>query len=238
MEHVIPVSVHRKIARNEGKLTYVCGNSDYVIEFSFDEDWDGLDVKTARFISNGTVADVVFTGNRCEMPVISNTYTIEVGVFSGNLKTTTPAVIMATKSILCGEGVPADPMPDVYAQVMELLNDSSTSAVAAAKDAAESAEDANEAARQAEENKDIAVSSAATATESALNAEQSAMAAAGSAENAEKLVETAETIIENKSWMYVEGRSDGHLYLITSDNLTDMTLRDNGSGRLVMVYGA
>lgn len=122
MEHVIPVSVHRKVARNEGKLTYVCGNSDYVIEFSFDGEWDGLDVKTARFKSNGKVVDVVFTGNRCEMPVMSDTYSIEVGVFAGNLKTTTPAVIMAQKSILCGEGVPADPPPEVYTQIMEMLN--------------------------------------------------------------------------------------------------------------------
>lgn len=122
MDRVIHVSVCNKVAKNDCSVVYVCGNSDYSIEFAFDEEWNGLDTKTARFISNGKYVDVVFTGNRCDMPVMSNTNTITVGVYAGNLKTTTPAVIFASKSILCDGGVPADPMPDVYAQIMALLN--------------------------------------------------------------------------------------------------------------------
>lgn len=122
MEHVIAVSVRNKVARNETRLQYVCGNSDYVIDFSFDEEWGGYATKTARFVSGGEFIDVVFSGNRCKMPVITDTYTVTVGVFAGNLKTSTPAVIMASKSILCGGGIPADPLPDVYAQIMERLN--------------------------------------------------------------------------------------------------------------------
>jgi YD repeat-containing protein len=65
---------------------------------------------------------VVFTGNQCEIPVISNTNTIRVGVFAGDLRTTTAAWIPARKSILCGSGSPADPPEDVYNQIMEKLN--------------------------------------------------------------------------------------------------------------------
>ena len=44
-----------------------------------------------------------------------------VGVFAGNLHTTTAACIGAKRSILSSSGVPADPAPDVYAQIMELI---------------------------------------------------------------------------------------------------------------------
>ena len=43
-------------------------------------------------------------------------------MFAGDLHTTTPAYFACVPSILCGNGIPADPTPDVYAQIMELLN--------------------------------------------------------------------------------------------------------------------
>lgn len=100
----------------------VCGNADYQIAFKFDEDWAKFDTKTARFIWGGQFADVVFTGDLCPAPVITGADVCAVGVFAGDLRTTTPALITCDKSILCGGGVPAAPTPDVYAQIMELLN--------------------------------------------------------------------------------------------------------------------
>lgn len=100
----------------------VCGNSDYVIEFTFDREWDAYGAKTARFISNGSYEDVVFTGNTVSVPIMRNTDSVAVGVFSGDLKTTTSAVIGCKKSILCNDGVPGDPSQDVYNQIIELLN--------------------------------------------------------------------------------------------------------------------
>ena len=76
-------------------------------------------MKTARFIYNGKKADVVFEGSDCVAPVIVNATTCEVGVFAGDLQTTTPALISCQKSILCRDGVPDDPTPDVYAQLMQ-----------------------------------------------------------------------------------------------------------------------
>lgn len=117
----ITVTVANKIATAD-KARYVCGNSDYVIQFQFDEEWDAYDIKTARFSYNRTYADVIFDGNECEIPVISDTYCFYVGVFAGDLHTTTPARIACKKSILCGGGVPADPPPDVYSQIMAMLS--------------------------------------------------------------------------------------------------------------------
>lgn len=155
MNNTINVVVKNKIAVTVDETLYICGNSDFVIIFDFDEEWADFDVKTARFIcDNRTYQDVVFTGNQCHVPIISNTYNIRVGVFAGDLHTTTPAMISAKKSILCGVGTPETPKEDVYAQIMELLQgieiidretiaEAVSSAVAAAETATEQAEKVN-----------------------------------------------------------------------------------------------
>lgn len=57
------------------------------------------------------------------MPILKNTYGFNVGVFAGNLSTTTPAYCPAKKSILCPGGLPKDPEPDVYREIIGLIND-------------------------------------------------------------------------------------------------------------------
>ncbi len=123
MMPIIKVAVNNKVALPSNSDEFiVCGNSDYEIEFEFDAEWDGLSVKTARFIYNGKYEDIVFEGNRVAVPVVSDTVAVFVGVFSGDLRTTTPALIPCKKSILCEDGVPTDPTPDVYTQLLEILN--------------------------------------------------------------------------------------------------------------------
>lgn len=121
--HTIQITVQDKVAMALGNEKIVCGNSDYVAVFDFDEDWAAQGVKTARFISQGgSRSDVVFSGNECPIPTLYNTRYCRVGVFSGNLMTTTPAYIDCEKSILCEGGTPADPQPDVYSQLMEKID--------------------------------------------------------------------------------------------------------------------
>lgn len=118
----LAVVVRGKIAAYKGKECYVCGNSDYNIAFDLDEEWAAHDTKTARFIKDDTTyQEQIFTGNLCPVPVISDTYGMRVGIYAGDLRTTTPAYIPAKKSILCGAGLPADPAPDVYTQLMAHL---------------------------------------------------------------------------------------------------------------------
>lgn len=118
---VLKIPVVDKIAQSIDDCI-VCGNNDYIIEFALDDEWNAERVKTARFIFNGDVVDVVFEGDSVEVPIIKNSTILAVGVFAGNLRTTTPALIRCKKSILCEDGLPPDPTPDVYAQIMELLN--------------------------------------------------------------------------------------------------------------------
>lgn len=124
MDHVINVHVIDKIAHVVGDPLYVCGNSDYTVKFDFDSEWAGHETKTARFVKNNKeYIDVVFTGDQCAMPILENTPSVRIGVYAGNLCTTTAAVVNAQRSILCGSGAPADPHPDVYAQVMQKMDD-------------------------------------------------------------------------------------------------------------------
>ena len=104
----INIKIRNKIAETESDVAYVCGNSDFVIVFDFDDEWLDYDVKTARFKYNGTYQDIIFHGNQIDVPVIENTYKIYIGVYAGDLHTTTPAVLNAKKSILSGSGTPVN----------------------------------------------------------------------------------------------------------------------------------
>lgn len=100
--HVI---VNNKIATylsRDGSI--VCGNSDYRIVFSFDSEWESYEKKVARFIWNDEPMDIVFTGNVVSVPVLSNTERLAVGVYAGDLSTTTPAEIPCLLSVRCKHG--------------------------------------------------------------------------------------------------------------------------------------
>lgn len=132
---IINVMVRDKIASAVGDIVYICGNSDYIIRFDFDAEWDAYGVKTARFVHNGTYTDVVFTGNQCAMPVIHKAYGLYVGVYAGDLRTTTPAHIPSAASILSTDGTPEEPSDDVYAQITALCNEAVAEATSVRDDA-------------------------------------------------------------------------------------------------------
>lgn len=123
----IKITVTDKRATVVGSPVIVCGNSDYTLAFSFDEEWNGVDAKTARFVyvKAGQVQheDVLFIGNTVAVPVLSDVAFVKVGVYAGDLCTTTPARILCDVSILCGSGVHHDPTPDVYNQIIALLEE-------------------------------------------------------------------------------------------------------------------
>ena len=207
---VIEITVRDRVANHIGDDYYVCGNSDYVIHFDFDEEWDALDVKTARFIAEGGILypDQIFSGSECPMPIIKDTNNIRVGVFAGNLQTTTPARVPAVKSILCGTGTPAAPEEDAYHQAMEemakVATEARTQAAASAQSAEASAQSAAASAQSAVEADASAKASAQAATTAgqySSNADAQAQAAKGHAEaagtSAESAGKAAQTAIDN-----------------------------------------
>lgn len=120
---IIKITVRNKIAMLATPAAIVCGNSDYSIQFDFDAEWQPFETKTARFIIGGKYTDVVFSGDTVDMPIVYNTRMVAVGVFAGDLRTTTPALIFAHRGILDGTGSPAAPDADVYNAIMQALND-------------------------------------------------------------------------------------------------------------------
>lgn len=104
----INITVREKIAHTILDTCIVCGNSDYVAIFDFDAEWDAYEVKTARFIWGGTYTDVAFAGNECPVPVIPDAVSVLVGVYAGELRTTTAAAVEVRRSILGGSETEAE----------------------------------------------------------------------------------------------------------------------------------
>lgn len=109
----INITVREKIAHTISDTCIVCGNSDYVAVFDFDAEWDAYEVKTARFIWGGTYTDVAFTGNECPVPVIPDAVSVLVGVYAGDLHTTTAAAIGVRRSILGGSETESEPSQEI-----------------------------------------------------------------------------------------------------------------------------
>ena len=123
----IEINISNKKPKAKENYKIVCGNSDYTILFSFDEEWNPYDKKTARFnfTQDGVkkYIDVLFSGNECPMPIMSKTSLVEIGVYAGELQTTTPCILPCEKSILCDCGMQTDPPEDIYSQLLNSIKE-------------------------------------------------------------------------------------------------------------------
>lgn len=122
---VIEIQITGKIAQTVGQPVIVCGNSDYSIQFTFDSEWDIYEAKTARFVyrkgSSLYHQDILFTDDTCTVPVLYDTDCVAVGVYAGNIHTSTPASIPCAHCITDDEPVHPEPDPDVYVQILSYL---------------------------------------------------------------------------------------------------------------------
>lgn len=170
----IHVIVRDKIAVCPQRDAYiVCMNkvnededSGYQIVFRFDAEWDKYTKKTARFVWNGEYFDKKFEGNVCPVPVITGTDVVEVGVYAGDLSTTTSAEIPCKESVLCKTSKPSDGAIKEYRDEAAKFADR----------AEESAENAAESAENAKASADDSARSASGAASSAVAAARAAAA--------------------------------------------------------------
>lgn len=127
----IHINVRDRVPTITAGEDVISHNSDYVAEFEFDEEWQDK-VKTVYFVcEDGSYQAVVMNGNSCGVPMLDGEHRrIFVGVQAGAaekpsvLKTTRPCCLKVKDSIadLLGQPIP-DPTPDVYQQIMALLED-------------------------------------------------------------------------------------------------------------------
>lgn len=102
--------------------TVVCDNSDYIVHWDLDEEWSAYDTKTMRVIDmDSTYADTVFTGDSVDLPPVPVPGCVQIGLYAGDIHTSRMALLRALSSVRSASGAPANPTPDVYDQLMELI---------------------------------------------------------------------------------------------------------------------
>lgn len=120
---IINITVKGKVASSDTKVI-VNGNSDYVVNWVLDGEWADYDTKTMRVrFFDGSAINSIFSGTSCSLPVITETCMIEIGLFAGDLITSTPAVINCIRCIRDDEGPVQDPTPSIYDQLLAKLNE-------------------------------------------------------------------------------------------------------------------
>lgn len=121
----IHIVVRNKEAQLHEKAVIVCGNSDYTVHFDFDSEWNAYDGRTlcVKFCKRGKteVYEMFFVGNSVEIPPVYDVEWVEIGVYAGDIHTTTGARIACVPCITDGNPVHSAPPHDVYNQIMEYL---------------------------------------------------------------------------------------------------------------------
>ena len=131
MEKTIHITVRSRVPTITEGEEVISHNSDYEIEFEFDEEWQSA-YKTVYFVcEDGSYQAVVISGNMCAAPILDGEHRrIFIGVQEGSaekpsvLKTSRPCCLKVADSIadLLGQPIP-DPTPDVYQQIIAMLED-------------------------------------------------------------------------------------------------------------------
>lgn len=126
----IHVNVREKIAQTVGTPEIVCGNSDYSAVFDLDSEWDDYDLKTAHFtwldVRTGKMNEyeLTFSGTICSIPAIYGTHLLLIGIYAGNIRTTTAAKVPCIRCITddgSGESGHPAPQPDIYEQLLDAI---------------------------------------------------------------------------------------------------------------------
>lgn len=123
----ISIKVREKVAQVQGSPQIVCGNSDYAVTFDFDSEWNAYDEKTLHAVwmdvRTGELKhyDVEFSESTVVLPAIYNTDRVCIGVYAGDIRTTTPARVPCLRCITDGEPYHDDPPPDIYLQLMDYM---------------------------------------------------------------------------------------------------------------------
>lgn len=107
---------------NETQVFVIGDNADYRAQFDFDSEWNSV-VKTARFVRGKKFQEMVLVNDECNIPIeVLKQGFLEIGVFSAEM-TTTPCRILVKGSIKELGGMTAEPTPDVYRQIIKMIED-------------------------------------------------------------------------------------------------------------------
>lgn len=118
----INISVADKLPKITAMSGTAVTDNTYLFVFDFDDEWlDGA--KTVYVVNNfGKFVPYIMDGNSVEIQLTDARY-VDIGISQGTLVTSLPCRIVVNPSIkrIAGEEIPP-PAPDVYDQIMDLLN--------------------------------------------------------------------------------------------------------------------
>lgn len=175
----INVTVRNRIATAQRWQCIICGNSDYIVDFDLDDEWNDMPNKVAVLVTNtrGNIRHehVLFDGSTCGIPVLRGVNMVDIGIEAGDIRTTTPAHVKCEACITDRAGMPQEPENNVYGQILAMTTDIAQAATAAA----EQAESAQTAASAAAKDAQTAQTAASTAAQCAQTAQDCAQAMAG-----------------------------------------------------------
>ena len=120
----IVVTVKNKMAVGDGSVI-VCNNSDYVVRFALDSEWDALALRTMRIVYDSySHTDIAFSGDTVALPAIIDRTSIGIGLYSGDIHTSTCAMFDCERSVMGQNShAVAPPSSDVYNEIVEMIND-------------------------------------------------------------------------------------------------------------------
>lgn len=166
----INVTVRNRIATAQRWQCIICGNSDYIVDFDLDDEWNDMPNKVAVFVTNtrGNIRHerVLFDGSTCGLPVLRGVNMVDIGIEAGDIRTTTPAHVKCEACITDRAGMPQEPENNVYGQILAMTTDIAQ-AVMAASEQAESAQTAASAAARDAQTTRTAASAAASSAQTA-----------------------------------------------------------------------
>ncbi|MBR3297733.1 MAG: hypothetical protein IKI64_00870 [Clostridia bacterium] len=213
----LTVTVRNKVPEIRFGEYLVSDNKQLKIVFDLDSEWDAFAHKTARFDLDGWQFDIAFTGDTVTLPLLpAYSGELSVGVYAGDLSTTTSVRIPVRSSVLARSGEigaeDAAEIARVAAEAARVDAENARAAAEALRVQAENTRVSNENARiQAESARQSAErgrADAESARVSAENARAAAESARSDAENEREHTENARELSEYRRNLAEQARQD------------------------------
>lgn len=115
-----------RLSFDENYTPVVCGNSNYVLKFTFDSIWEACNKKTAIFVVEGKKYAVDFVGDSVAVPPLPNAPYFHVALATSsdaeNSFLTTAIRVRLEPTILAGDMSDFDPLKNYLPKLIGAIN--------------------------------------------------------------------------------------------------------------------
>ena len=123
----LTISIQNRKAAADPLAFLTGGNNSDTVRFVTDAEWDEYPEKTARFVGwcdsrPVWYRDVLFTGDTVNIPEFYGTTSVGIGLYAGDVLTSTAAVVACLPPVTDTSPHHAPPDYDVYTQLLAYLS--------------------------------------------------------------------------------------------------------------------